>query len=145
MGVLGGPRCCAVCRSVLQQQLNCDVKPWHSWEMLANHNKYDTSFFKFGPLSKQCSSALSSPLNHFRIHLVSYVRLDPSRGTFIHQHSCGLEELLAARNAACLSWREGLAGWGNGRWGWAVLTSCNSYQVYSGAAWRDKKFSRKSL
>lgn len=50
LGVSGGPRCCALCRFVLQQQLNSDVKPWHSWEMLANHNIFDSSFLDFGPL-----------------------------------------------------------------------------------------------
>lgn len=38
-----------LCGFVLQQQqLNFDVKPWHSGEMLANHNKFDTSFLEFG-------------------------------------------------------------------------------------------------
>lgn len=37
-------------------------------------------------------------------------------------------------------------GWGGGRAAvGAVLASCNGYQVCAGAAWRDKKFSRKSL
>lgn len=38
-----------VCKFVFQQQLNSDIQPWHSWEMLANHNKSDTSFLEFGP------------------------------------------------------------------------------------------------
>lgn len=65
-GVLGGPRCSALWRLVLEQQLNSDVQPWLSWEMLANHNEFDISFLEFGPPFPS-NAALSSPLHHFRI------------------------------------------------------------------------------